>query len=204
MSKLYIFAIGGSGSRVLRSLTMLLANGVNCGNDIVPMIIDPDYSNGDLVRTVDLMRLYNQIHSGLQFTNHCQSKFFSTKIEAFNNGDYMLPLVGTSGITFENYIELNTMSRENQAFMRMLFSNANLSSDMNVGFKGNPNIGSVVLNQFTNSSIFKNFETDFVQGDKIFIISSIFTRLLFWCLQLLWLINGKKNVKGSIFDILLK
>lgn len=174
MSKLYIFAIGGSGSRVLRSLTMLLANGVNCGNDIVPMIIDPDYSNGDLVRTVDLMRLYNQIHSRLQFTNHCQNKFFSTKIEAFNDGDYMLPLVGTSGITFENYIELNTMSRENQAFMRMLFSNANLSSDMNVGFKGNPNIGSVVLNQFTNSSIFKNFETDFVQGDKIFIISSIF------------------------------
>lgn len=28
MSKLYVFAIGGSGSRVLRSLTMLLAAGV--------------------------------------------------------------------------------------------------------------------------------------------------------------------------------
>lgn len=174
MGKLYIFAIGGSGSRVLRSLTMLMANGVECKNEIVPMIIDPDYSNGDLVRTVDLMRLYNQIHSNLVFSNNTSNKFFSTKISTYNNGDYLLPLVGTSGITFENYIELNTMSRENQAFMKMLFSNSNLSSDMNVGFKGNPNIGSVVLNQFTESPTFKNFETDFVQGDKIFIISSIF------------------------------
>ena len=69
MSRLYVFAIGGSGSRVLRSLTMLLANGVNTRSEIVPMIIDPDYSNGDLVRTVDLMRLYEQIHSQLSFTN---------------------------------------------------------------------------------------------------------------------------------------
>lgn len=174
MGKLYVFAIGGSGSRVLRSLTMLMANGVECKNEIVPMIIDPDYSNGDLVRTVDLMRLYSQIHSCLVFSNNNSNKFFSTNISTLGNEDYLLPLVGTSGITFENYIELNTMSRENQAFMKMLFSNTNLSSDMNVGFKGNPNIGSVVLNQFTDSPTFKNFETDFVQGDRIFIISSIF------------------------------
>ena len=174
MSKIYVFAIGGSGSRVLRSLTMLLANGIECKSEIVPMIIDPDFSNGDLVRTVDLMRLYNQIHSDLVFSNNTSNKFFSTKVSSYGNNDYLLPLVGTSGITFENYIELNTMSRENQAFMKMLFSNANLSSDMNVGFKGNPNIGSVVLNQFTESPTFKNFETDFVQGDRIFIISSIF------------------------------
>ena len=174
MGKLYVFAIGGSGSRVLRSLTMLMANGVECNSEIVPMIIDPDFSNGDLVRTVDLMRLYSQIHSNLIFSNNTNNKFFSTELSTFGNEDFLLPLVGTSGITFENYIELNTMSYENQAFMKMLFSNSNLSSDMNVGFKGNPNIGSVVLNQFTESVTFKNFETDFVQGDSIFIISSIF------------------------------
>lgn len=174
MSRLYIFAIGGSGSRVLRSLTMLLANGIDCKSEIIPMIIDPDYSNGDLVRTVDLLRLYEQIHSQLSFTNTTINRFFSNRISAFEDSDYLLPLVGTAGITFENFIELNTMSKENQALMKMLFSNANLSSDMNVGFKGNPNIGSIVLNQFTQSSIFKNFETNFVQGDRVFIVSSIF------------------------------
>lgn len=51
MSKLYVFAIGGSGSRVLRSLTMLLSSGVHTDYEIVPMIVDPDQSNGDLVRT---------------------------------------------------------------------------------------------------------------------------------------------------------
>ena len=40
MSKLYVFGIGGTGSRVLRSLTMLLASGVECKADtIVPIII---------------------------------------------------------------------------------------------------------------------------------------------------------------------
>ena len=37
MSKLYVFGIGGTGSRVLKSLTMLLASGVKCKADtIVP------------------------------------------------------------------------------------------------------------------------------------------------------------------------
>lgn len=39
MSKLYVFAIGGSGSRVLRSLTMLLSSGVHTDYEIVPMIV---------------------------------------------------------------------------------------------------------------------------------------------------------------------
>lgn len=174
MSRLYVYAIGGSGSRVLRSLTMLLANGIVCKDEIVPMIIDPDYSNGDLIRTVDLMRLYGKIHSSLQFSNNTANKFFSTEISPFNGGDFLLPLIGTSGVNFDNYIQLNTMSKENQAFMKMLFSDKNLASDMNVGFKGNPNMGSIVLNQFTQSAEFKTFENDFAQGDRVFIVSSIF------------------------------
>lgn len=174
MGRLYVYAIGGSGSRVLRSLTMLLANGIVCKDEIVPIIIDPDYSNGDLIRTVDLMHLYSKIHSTLQFSNSTENKFFLTEISPFGNGEFLLPLIGTSGVSFESYIELSTMSKENQAFMKMLFSEKNLSSDMNVGFKGNPNIGSIVLNQFTQSSEFKTFENDFVQGDRVLIISSIF------------------------------
>lgn len=174
MSRLYVYAIGGSGSRVLRSLTLLLANGIVCKDEIVPMIIDPDYSNGDLVRTVDLMRLYRKIHNSLQFSNNTANKFFSTEISSFNESDFLLPLIGTSGVNFDNYIQLSTMSKENQSFMKMLFSDKNLASDMNVGFKGNPNIGSIVLNQFTQSSEFKTFENDFVQGDRVFIVSSIF------------------------------
>lgn len=175
MSKLYVFAIGGSGSRVLRSLTMLLASGVESQSDIIPMIIDPDTSNGDLDRTVSLLRLYESIHNDLSFTKENNNKFFSSNISSLNNdGNYLLPLVGTAGINFDEYLDIDTMSQENRAFTKMLFSNANLSSTMDVGFKGNPNIGSIVLNQFTQSNAYKNFETNFVDGDKVFIISSIF------------------------------
>lgn len=53
MAKVFVFCIGGTGSRVMRSLTMLLASGVEFGaNEIVPIIIDPDTANADLTRTV--------------------------------------------------------------------------------------------------------------------------------------------------------
>jgi hypothetical protein len=56
----------------------------------------------------------------------------------------------------------------------MLFSQHNLNANMNVGFKGNPNIGSVVLNQYQHSKIFQDIIASFEQGDRIFVISSIF------------------------------
>ena len=46
------------------------------------------------------------------------------------------------------------MGKENQAFVNLLFSQKNLDADMTVGFKGNPNMGSVVLNQFSTSQAF--------------------------------------------------
>lgn len=53
MSKIFLFGIGGTGARVLRSLTMMLATGVKLGVDeIIPIIIDPDAANADLTRTV--------------------------------------------------------------------------------------------------------------------------------------------------------
>ena len=176
MSKLYVFAIGGSGSRVLRSLTMLMASGVGTSNEVVPIIIDPDTPNGERVRTEELLRLYESIRAELSFNESIKNRFFSTELASINkNGVYTIPIHGTSGIAYENWLNLNTMSPENQALARMLFSNANLSSKMDVGFKGNPNIGSVVLNQLTKQrGDFNTFETNFVKGDKVFIISSIF------------------------------
>ena len=45
---------------------------------------------------------------------------------------------------------------------------------MDIGFVGNPNIGSVVLNQFKDSQEFQDFANAFNEQDRIFIISSIF------------------------------
>jgi len=65
-------------------------------------------------------------------------------------------------------------NRANRAFARLLFSENNLNAKMDVGFKGNPNIGSVVLNQLVTSDSLSDITNDFERGDRIFIISSIF------------------------------
>lgn len=174
MSKLYVFAIGGTGSRVLRSLTMLAAAGVDIqANEIVPVIIDPDVSNADLTRTVTLMNRYSTIRKGIDFHDKNETSFFRTEInEAVQN--YTLHIKDTEDKRFDQFIGYSSLSPENKAMMSMLFSEKNLSAQMQVGFKGNPNIGSVVLNQIVSSPQFKEFATSFADGDKIFIISSIF------------------------------
>lgn len=176
MSKLYVFAIGGTGSRVLKALTMLMASGVNVPVDkIVPIIIDPDAAGGNKTDTVNIMDLYRKIHGNIDY-NDPNATFFQTSLEKlnFSSGDYVLPLGGQTNQKFNNYMMFSSFSEENQALVNMLFSDENLNSDMTVGFTGNPNIGSVVLNQFAQSPQFTTFANDFNEGDNIFIISSIF------------------------------
>jgi hypothetical protein len=171
MSKLYVFGIGGTGSRVIKSLTMLLAAGVECGVDtIVPIIIDRDESNRDFTRTKLLIEDYVAVNKIAETKG--KNKFFKTKIELLNN-ELTLRLKDNTQ-KFDEFIGKNSMSKENHALVEMLFSEDTLKMDMSAGFQGNPNIGSVVLNQFDESEIFKSFASDFQEDDKIFIISSIF------------------------------
>ena len=64
--KLFIFSIGGSGSRVVRSLSMLLASGVShfkAGDQVFPIMIDYDVENGDTDRAFKCIDTYNHLHN---------------------------------------------------------------------------------------------------------------------------------------------
>lgn len=199
MSKLYTFGIGGTGARVLKSLTMLLSAGVECGVDtIVPIIIDRDMSNKDLSRTKLLIEDYIEVNKITETKG--RNTFFKTKIELLNN-ELCLQLKDNTQ-KFDDFIGRSTMSRENQALIDMLFSKETLELDMTAGFQGNPNIGSVVLNQFDGNDVFKAFATDFKEGDKIFIISSIFGGTGASGFPLLRKILQTQNVKGADGQIL--
>lgn len=153
---------------------MLLASGVKVGVDeIVPIIIDPDTSNADLTRTVSLLNKYSAIRSQLKFSPENESRFFRTEIKQILP-NFTLLINDTDSKSFQQFIDYASMSKANQALTKMLFSDKNLQSSMEVGFKGNPNIGSVVLNQIVHSNDFETFANDFSEGDRIFIISSIF------------------------------
>ena len=176
MAKLYLFGIGGTGARVIRSLTMLLASGVDAGVDtIIPVLIDPDTSNGDLTRTISLLKKYKSINSNLTFGSEIKSRYFKTVIDD-QGTDFRLPIANVGNKSFGRYIEYDNLSRENKALISLLFSDKNLNAQMQEGFKGNPNMGSIVLNDFCTpgNNALADLLQNFAAGDKIFIISSIF------------------------------
>lgn len=178
MSKIYVFGIGGTGARVIRSLTMLLASGVKLGENIdtvIPVIIDQDRSNGDLTRTIALLKTYKSLHDQLKFGRNSKSEFFKTNIDDLNTS-FRMQVADVADKDFQSYIKYLNLETRNKALVSLLFSKKNLEARMDVGFKGNPNMGSVVLNNFSTEadndlgSILESFQS----GDKIFIISSIF------------------------------
>jgi hypothetical protein len=185
MAKLFIFGIGGTGSRVIKSLTFLLGAGVKINaTEIIPIIIDPDRANGDMNRTVDILKNYQRIRE----RGHSADRpgFFQTKITTLNelvatnqkeklsSPDFRFELDGVQNERFRDFIDYNNLDNANRALTDLLFSTDNLDADMEVGFKGNPNIGSVVLNQIKNADVFKHFASNFEENDRVFIIGSIF------------------------------
>jgi hypothetical protein len=184
MAKLYVFGIGGTGARVIKSLTMLLASGVKTNFDIVPILIDPDSAGGDLNRTIKLLRDYQNIHKtvgGFEPNN-----FFKNKISTLSDivtekgggvkvfDGFRFELDGIQNDRFKDFIDYNSLDASNKNLVKLLFSEKNLDSDLGFGFRGNPNIGSVVLNQFTKSEVFQSFADSYEADDRIFIVSSIF------------------------------
>lgn len=181
MAKLFLFAIGGTGSRVVKALSMLLASGIEIKNTdtIVPIIIDPDSANGDLSRTVEILKTYKEIR---EKSYSDKTNFFKTKLSSLDElGDggfvsdtFKFDIDGVKEQLFKEFIGYSELDRNNRAFASLLFSKNNLDADMEIGFKGNPNIGSVVLNKFKQSDFFRKFASNFEQNDRVFIISSIF------------------------------
>lgn len=202
--RLFLFAIGGTGARVVRSLTMMLASGINWLDnsvEIIPIIIDYDLSNGDKQRALDALRGYNKIHSqlyksgeqnGAQYADH----FFMTRLSSLREvtgdklpRDYEL-FFGTAGsnMRFSDYLGVGTLRTNTPAkptldLLTALYdeSDANdidteLELDLTVGFKGHPNVGSVVFHELRSTDEMKSFfgTYDVAKGDRVFIVSSIF------------------------------
>lgn len=194
MRRLFVFAIGGTGSRVLKSLAMLLAAGVrhdsNETYEIVPIIIDPHKANDDLKRTQSILESYEKI---AEHGRGDGKGFFGTRVRTLDRigtttnagpSTFSFQLQQVSNQRFGDYIDASQMSDASKALTNVLFSGTSINNrgekvplldiEMDIGFVGNPNVGSVVLNQFSESREFKEFATNFNEGDRVFIISSIF------------------------------
>ena len=191
--RLFIFGIGGTGSRVLKSLIMLSAAGVKPVDadgrplknfEIVPIIIDPHKSNEDLKRTEQMLTEYCVVREKLYGRNVNGDGFFANKISTLReimgmtsssiNDTFVFNMEAVGQSKFRQFIGYDTMNEPNQALTSLLFADYQLENKMNIGFVGSPNIGSVALNMIKDSEEFKAFANVFNEGDRIFFISSIF------------------------------
>jgi hypothetical protein len=191
MARLFIFGIGGTGARILRSLTMLLASGVRTNaSQVVPIMIDLDAQNGDTNRTIRLIETYQSLRQqgysrppaeGFFQTDLLQLGALDTQPNAQQIGKSFQLKFGNLTETFYDYLKVQALAYPNQTLLSALFDdslrqdpNTELNLSLDKGFKGNPNIGSIIFNDLINTPEYKFFESTFAQDDKIFVISSIF------------------------------
>ena len=185
MAKVFVFCIGGTGIRVMKSITMLMAGGMSTnGYTVIPVILDPHLDLEEKKNLHALIEGYEDIYkrsinNGSSTSNHLDG-FFNSEIKTLSE------LCGQTNDThqyagtkdeFRSYIGLANLGTEdiNNYLIETMFSTKNLDNPLSVGFKGNPNVGTVVLgDMIENASWFKDFKSQCEKDDRIFIIGSIF------------------------------
>lgn len=201
MAKLFVFAIGGTGERVMRSLTMLMAAGLPTltNYEVFPIIIDYDEKNADKNLTCNVLKNYAAAHDAAytQHTAKSEEKsigglFFGSKLRNLHGlTDYVSPFKpATPNEQFRNFIGFDKFkgvsdndrgTLNTSDFLTSLYDKSNrpdteLNLDMTVGFRGNPNIGSVVFHTIGETTEFSAFNSLYNpdNGDKVVVIGSLF------------------------------
>lgn len=194
MRNLYVIAIGGSGERILKSFVMLMTAGVPVGTEhIHPVIIDNDEKSHALTQCLDLIRFYrsnptsnNPQERGLTGAHHLYDmvsqspndwgSFFSAIIEE----PIVLNRAGSAIGNLAKVIggmddETNPHYKIVKEELDLLFTQNDLDMPLNVGFVGNPNIGSIVLNSLSlQETEFTQIKQNMSSNDGVIVLGSLF------------------------------
>ncbi len=169
----------------MKAITMLAASGVKTnGYSIVPIIIDPHIDLEEKTKVDNLINDYINIYKSATTSEGQQMNplngFFNTQFLRLTELDDEQNSDSASIAerrTFGEFMNIGNIDNKdvNNYLVQTLFSKENLNSSLSVGFKGNPNIGTVVLNEMVNGSDwYSAFTRHCENGDRVFIISSIF------------------------------
>jgi len=177
MPKNYLIGIGGTGARIIEAVTYMCAAGY--GPDRLNVfIIDPDEGNGNLIRTQDLLSLYGDCRK--EFVAEPGTSLFKTDIR------FTTPLVWnifpSQNATLGYYINHKAIEQKDKdlaAFISLLYSEQELSYQLNEGFRGHPSIGAAVMsNPPMDQQPWKAFWDDVSDGTpydaRVFLAGSIF------------------------------
>lgn len=185
MNKLYVFAIGGSGERVMNSLVMLLAAGMEVEPTIVPVFIDNDLQSYALRKSLELIKYYNSNSDDKGLFSVCQDARNDKRDVTFCRAKIDDPIVLSKADEGEAIGNLNNVigaiksdnSVQNEINLEkdLLFTSSDLNMPLNVGFIGNPNVGSVVMNCTSlNNENFEEILNGANSTDRIIVVGSLF------------------------------
>lgn len=170
----YIFSIGGTGAKCLEALIYLCAMGVG-PKKIKPIIIDADESNGNVTRTIEIIKKYRSIRAELSDVK--EKTLFYTDID-FHENDFINPLdyLDEDQAKLRKFYDYDILSEDKKLLVDILFSKSELDMELNIGFRGIPSIGSVVMDNLQYEKVFESVIDRFEQEESnlAFIFSSIF------------------------------
>lgn len=164
---------------------MLMASGMSTnGYTVVPIILDPHLDLEEKKNLHTLIESYENIYkysvyNGTSKLNPLQGFFNSEMLTIGELNEQLNDTQQTAGSQekFGSYINVTNLGTDdiNNYFVQSLFSTKNLNNPLSVGFKGNPNVGTVVLGDIIEGADwFKAFKNKCEKDDRVFIISSIF------------------------------
>lgn len=180
--KLYVFAIGGTGARVLKSLVMMLASGVKLdASAIVPVLVDLDKSNGSLAETLTLLDHYKRLQQAAQHNTEPDGFFKTLVTLPKNQTSHALNLhVARDGakaqqVTLKEFIAYDHLGASDSKYLvDLLYSRKNLEDNLAVGFRGQPHIGAITFYNITKVQAFVSLCQELTEDDRVFFVSSIF------------------------------
>jgi hypothetical protein len=201
MPKDYIIAVGGTGARCLESVVYMAAAGLFT-KPLHVLMIDPDQTNGNSVRTKKVLPLYHAIYGCEQPRNVQQRTLLSrgkqlsepAMFRAAINLDTHAPGnqypffwidPNRNDREFKEAIDYNSLSRDFQNFIGLFYDDEDLEMNLGKGYRGRPNIGAVTLTADLKRTIKKRgnglFELfDSIRADiksdtaRVFVLGSVF------------------------------
>lgn len=191
MRNLYVVAIGGSGERVMRSLIMLLTSGVTVDAErVIPVFIENDISSAALSSCLKLFKYYHNdqadnsnagVGVNMIYTQNLGAdkkkwpSFCQTTIDQPIILNQAGDAIGTLADVIGHYDGSQPIYNRINEERDLLFTADDLSMPLTVGFVGNPNIGSVVLNSHSLShQTFEDIKTSLSNQDGMIVIGSLF------------------------------
>lgn len=143
----FVIGIGGTGAKCIESMIYLGAAGLFPKENVNLLFLDPDQSNGTLTRVRNLLEgIYVDC---CKMDTGKDSNIFRLKPVSV---DSWSPLTANQQ-ALSHLFRYDLMDNEIKDLFNVLYTPAEIRTDLSVGFKGHPSIGAAVLANISNSDV---------------------------------------------------